>query len=231
MRGSGKVLKEANQLAVIKNQETVAQGYYSRICTAYASVLFSALLLAVGLAVHFWLFSFLIAVIACQFLISTWLVGDFHARRRSALGAYVIGHKSNYLTILASIDFLLVFGFLLVSFLLFDGINILVAILAILISRQLFSNVSSLALDASHLMASRLTIDALVFRDRQLIRKPPAHEKDLHGQFERSVRTARIAQLLGVDEHDRARAHASRLHNTARELRNDQFSAANPGHP
>jgi hypothetical protein len=196
MFGSGLVLREANELVLFSNQDVVAEGHYSRFCGVVASLGFAVLLLGAGLWLYPWLYVWVSGLLIAEFIYAAIALRDSRGLSRSRAGQYIVGKTSNFLTMLSSLNFLLVFGFLLVSFLAYDGVNILIAIIAILIGRQLFTNLSQFVTDAVKLSTSKAHIDALLFKAKQYPHQNRSEDQRFISLFSRPERAERVAELL-----------------------------------
>ena len=170
-RASGEVLQGANEMAVLKNQESVAQGYFARFCGTSANRLFVAAgAIAMGV-LNPPVFALVLVLLIGQYLLTLWgLSGDDDVTPGWFKG-YIQRELGNYLAILSAVNFFAVFLGILAPFVLGVGGNILVAIISLLIFRQAHGALASYAREAVQLTVEKAKINALVFRDHQLERR------------------------------------------------------------
>ncbi|MEA5446310.1 hypothetical protein VCB98_10810 [Gammaproteobacteria bacterium AB-CW1] len=196
--GSRDLLSKVNQLSVIADQKARARQYYSSFCSSQASLLLVLLLFAVGVLIHPWLFAFLSGFLALQLLISWAALRRVEPRDPKGFGGYILRNLSSYLGYLFAINFLAVFVFLVLDFLLFDGINVLIAILSFLISRQILGALSSMATTGYSLSCQRKSIDPLVFREEKHVKQEKSEIQSLRHHFAVEARRERIQELLAA---------------------------------
>ena len=194
--GSEKVLRSATQLALVRGQDDVAKEYFIRICRASSSLLLAVLLLGVVCYFYVGLFAFLAGLILLEFCICG---ATLAWASESRFGRYIQNKSNNLMTVFASVNFLLVFAYLLVEFLAFGGVNILIAILAVLIARLLFTNLSQLVNGSVRLTRARAKVNSLVFNDHQLHWRDPVRRQKFRSLFDNASRRERLAEVMGVE--------------------------------
>ena len=161
------ILEGANQMSLHARQDDEAQ----QVFADFSGIIAAGLFIAVGALLLAWInpaliLFFTLAVLAL-FGFTAW------ALRTSALPppplkAWITQRTGQYLAILYSLTFLGGFLVILAPFVLGGGGNILIALLGIILSRQMLSHLSSMAKDAVSLQQKRERIDPLVFRSIHL---------------------------------------------------------------
>lgn len=200
LAASGEILESANELTVIHNQEEEALSCYARFCRVCAYVLFSLAALTVLLLVNKWLFLFLVTAITLEFLFSAWAVAGTDDINPGRLKAFVTEKFASYLSVLVSINFLAGFLVILAPFVLFDGGQILFAIISVLLMRQTLGTVSGAARIAVGLEKRRHRINTLVFREFQLEHKERRHSVALRDLFPKEERRHMAMESLNADK-------------------------------
>lgn len=194
---SSEVIQGANELVVLDDQETVAQRYYAAFCQICANLLFVVLGAAALAVLSPWLLLVLSALVVGQYLSSAWaLSGD--DVNPGPMKLYLEERSGSYLQILSSANFLAGFVVLLVPFLAGAGGNILIAILAVIVLRQLLTSLTAIATDATRLVKDRHRIDALVFREARLEKPEQRTSRNLREVFSKTSRQGRGAELLSA---------------------------------
>ena len=196
--GSSRVLKESNQLSLLRDQDNVARGYFSRFCTVQAHVYFALILGLVILFLFPVLFGFLVALLAVEWGVATLSVGDLTKDTKYRLGAKLRGGVRDALAVVASVNFLLVFAFLVAIFLYWGGVNLLIAILSILLVRQLFGSIRLVVAEGVRLSQQAERANALIFRNRQMSARVPGERARFYENFGKGSRDRLFSEMLGV---------------------------------
>jgi hypothetical protein len=189
------VMSNANALMLFGNQFISGEGIFEGISGAIASGLFAILMLVVGLALYPLVFSSIVVVIFVQALVAVNLATGRFGHRGSQ--SYVVSNTNDYLSAMSSIGFLVSFGVILGDLLVTGGPNLLLVILAVLVSRQVFSNASGSMGQFVRLARDRSRVDALVFRSRHMPQRLREEQSALTREFEANVRVRRTAELVG----------------------------------
>ncbi|MEA5446501.1 hypothetical protein VCB98_11800 [Gammaproteobacteria bacterium AB-CW1] len=195
--GSMEVLQGANELAVASKQRKEAQTYYARFSEVYAGTLFAVAGLAVMALVTTTAFLVLLVLLLAQLLMTALVLRHADPVEPGAFARFIQKGLSNYLTLLASINFLTCFFVLLVPLLLGHEANILFLILSVLVLRQSLSNASSAIRDGVDLIKQRRTIDPLVFRDEKAEKAEAVERKALRELFHKQARESMARERLG----------------------------------
>src|SRR5690606_31206416 len=110
-------------------------------------------------------------LLVSQFVLSALVMSGPDNVNPGPFRRFIQENLGSYLSVLSSLNFLAGFLVILAPFMVtgFQG-NILIAILSILIVRQILTNLAALIKDMAGLSEDRHKINALVFRDHQLER-------------------------------------------------------------
>jgi hypothetical protein len=192
---SSKVMQGAKEMIVLDNQGPVVQSCYTRVCQVCSNLLFVILGSAVMALLNLWLFLLVAGLSAIQFLLTSWVVGRGDEINPGPLKLYVTENLGNYLRILLSVNFLLGFVVILIPFLAGGG-NILVAILSILVLRQVLDSLVAITNEAVRLAKDKHRITPLVFRGVPL--EMPEHQgsRSLRHLFLKANRQDRSGHVL-----------------------------------
>lgn len=194
---SAEIHEEANQLVVVGNQREQAESYYKTFCELCASAVFALLGMAALYVLDLHLALFLTAMFALQFAFSALVMSGPDDINPGRLRRILEENLGSYLSVLTSLNFLTGFLVILTPFVLTGGEgNILIAILSIVILRQVLGNLSDIVKDTVTLTANRQKIDALLFREHQMGTVEHKLQKTLRELFPRPSRYARIRDEL-----------------------------------
>jgi len=190
---SGQILREAETIPILNNQEDAAGNYYAKFCRILADVIFVLAAIVGGLFFNFWLFVFLPCLIFCLFSLSALFLKTSDRIHPAKIAVYIEEKLANYTKILSTVVFFSGFICLLILFIVSDYMNILAAILSIIIMRQMSSAQTGIVKNSVQLAKSRHEINALIFKNVQLVPRESPLEKAHRELFRNEVRT-RIAE-------------------------------------
>jgi len=208
--GSSNLLQKSSRLSVIGNQRLIAKRYYGDFSGVAAGLLLVTMFFAIGVYVYPLLFAALAGFLFLQ-LLATWAALRLvDPAEPVGFGGYVIRRTNAYLGYLEALNFLAVFGFLVADFLLFGGVNILIAILAFLMTRRLLGSLNSVVADSVALRKQRHRIDPLVFLSEKHTRRQPGGQQKLGRYFQVADRQSRLQEILalaGIEDPSTVRSH------------------------
>lgn len=174
VQGSKRLLAQSHKIVLFEKQEEIASNAYLRFSQAVAAGVFSMLAM-LGLFLMYqgmaWVLVGYLAVAA----VLLWASG----RVNSAIREYVESYLQKTMTLVAGIGFFVAFGFLVVDFLLLAPPWVLVAIVSLLLSRQLLGRVAAIATNVNALHSQRVKIDALFFHGKVLLSSQPKQDKTI----------------------------------------------------
>jgi hypothetical protein len=196
--GSRDLLRKSSQLAVIGNQREAAKRYYSSFSGLAANLVLVVSMFSVGLWLYPALFAFLAGFMVLQVVASWAALRSVDPIEPKWFGGYIVRSAKSYFGYLETLNFLAVFLFLIVDFLVFDGVNLLIAILSFLMARRLLSSARALAAEAVTLNGQRYRIDPLVFLEERHVPKQSGHQLELGRYFPVDGRQQRLKQALAL---------------------------------
>jgi hypothetical protein len=156
----------ATNLALFENQEQVAESAYERFSRTVAGGIFAGLAL-LGLAVFYPNMFLVVAGYLgvqprCFSITLATLSGSFRERLDTELAAI--------LNLTAGIGFFAVFAFLVTDFIFLTPPGVIIAIVSLLLSRQIFGRLAGIVQDVTALHTQRTRYDALFFHGKILQR-------------------------------------------------------------
>lgn len=189
--GSRKLLLRSRKMMLFDNQDEVAtRGYqrYSRGLASLVFVLFFFPLLA-------WLNPVLGGVFA-GYIMVLFLGGMVACASSEALRERWSRDLGGFPAVMAGLGFLLCFAYLVAEFLWLSPPSVLVAVICLLLLRQLFKHVVSLIKDLFELVRQRLQLSALFFHGQMLLANTPREKSGVWALAEPGVRDQWIGAVL-----------------------------------
>lgn len=157
-RGANSVLVNSRKLTLFSNQEDIAKRAYHRFAKSLAALFFAIIVMAAFSVFYFYYFSVLVVFfILSSASVST--LATYYTPFREKLRE----SSSGIVELLTGFGFLLLFAFMLADFILWEGVSIVVAIVSLLLSRQLLQRLSGAIKDAVSLNAKKLQINSIFF--------------------------------------------------------------------
>lgn len=175
--GAASVVERSRKLALFSNQDEVATQAYQKLANGLATVVLMGLLVLLFAIIYPPFLAILLSyVVGVSVVLS--LATQWRPHWRSKLQE----NASGLVSLLSGAGFLLLFAFMVVDFLLWEGVGFMVAIISLLLSRQLLNRLVSVITDALWLYSKRLQVNAIFFTGHRLERAPehPHHRKFWH---------------------------------------------------
>lgn len=194
-RGARSLIEAAEQVPITSDPEGFARTSFYRLGGVVAGIIFSISALAVGMLIFPVFFLAIPVVLAVEFLLAAVAIGSNGSSRFSRTGDFVRDKPQDLLRWLKQINFLIVFGLLLVVFIVFDGLNPLFALAAIMLSRRLFQVLKNVVRDILKLSSDRHFVDVLLFADARVTTSRGADREQLQANAVPSVKSERIQSL------------------------------------
>ena len=198
-KGAQRLLDKSRKITMFRNQKTITKNAYLKYSSGLAGLVFSILafiflgVLYPNLAIV--TFSYILLVFT-GFWIGYSVSDQWKTMPQKNL--------RNAISILSSIGFLVAFAYMVIDFLLGATTSMIMAIISLLLVRQLMSRLSNVITSLSTLYSQRIKINALLFHDHQMY-LPPDSTKELEfwSLFDASLRTKWVSGVLldiaGVD--------------------------------
>lgn len=195
-RGSDVLLTISAGMSVVDNQRVQAQGHYARLMQCAANLLFAlGGLVILGLlspALGVWL----IGLLSGFYLMTALALRKVGPLNRTAFSDLITERLGSYLGILSSVAFLSSFLVILYPFVVGADANILVAMICVMLLRQMLAALTGCIKDAVSLAGQRRLIDTLVFPDRQFQIAESKVQRTMRDLFGRTDRQATITEGL-----------------------------------
>lgn len=196
---TSQLLAKSQKMVLFENQEEVAANSYQRYSRALASGVFTMLaLFGIG-----WFYSKMSAMIAGYFILVFFLLWWLQ-HRSLGFREHLESDLSHILNLVKGVGFFVVFGFLVVDFIFWSPPGIIIAIVTILLSRQIMQRASGMISDFTGLRRQQAKLDALFFHGKVLLPQQARPEKTLWPLLAPERRQAWVAavleELLGAEE-------------------------------
>jgi hypothetical protein len=198
-QGARNLTSSAEQVPVTSDPEDFARQTFYRIGETAGGLIFSLISLGLGIIVFPELFLAVPLLLTIEFALAAVAINKEGTDRLSRLGDWVRNQPQDLFQYLRQVNFLIVFALLLALFLLIDGLNPLLAIAAIMLSRRLFGTMRSLGRNSLKLSKDRELVDTLLFEDIRLKEDGGAERKELMINALPSARLKRFHNLAQAE--------------------------------
>ncbi len=188
---SQRLLLKSQKLALFDKQEQVAQNAYQRFSRTVAGGIFSGLaLLCLAVFYHnmFWVVIGYVASVTLLLLTLATLRSSFRERLDADL--------AGTLNLISGIGFFAVFAFLVTDFIFLTPPGVIIAIVSLLLSRQIFNRLSGIVQDLAALHTQRTRCDALFFHGKILVPDGAKEERTIWPLLVKDKRDEWVAALL-----------------------------------
>jgi len=159
---------KSNKLEMFHNQQEIAKNAYLGFSRSLSNTVFIALALGMLTIIYPSIAAVLVLYLLLVASIFWWI-----ASYRSSLRGYIQSKHSMLTNLLANFGFLACFFYLIVDFLFLSAPTVIVAILALLVCRQIMSRSASLSTELLNLQKQRIKLDALFFHGKILLPSYP----------------------------------------------------------
>ncbi|SDU25546.1 hypothetical protein SAMN05216296_2683 [Pseudomonas pohangensis] len=190
--GSSKLLLRSRKMVLFENQEEIAAKAYQRFSRGLASLVF----LGVFVPVLAWLSPFLAVTFVLYIALAVASYLSFAAYSKGFEVHWASGGKGRAVSLLSGLGFLVCFAVLVGSFLWIGETSVLIAVLCLLLLRQLFKHVVNVVNALIALVDKRRQLSALFFHGHRLIDAPRHGIEGLWSLVEPASRDQWLAQAL-----------------------------------
>jgi hypothetical protein len=201
-RGARSLVGSAEQVPITSDPEDFARSTFYRIGDAVSGLIFSLLTLVAGAIVFPAFFLAIPAILIAEFALVALAIGEAAPSRLRKFGHFVSEKPQELVKWLRQINFLVVFSILIFLFLLVEGLNPLLGIAAILLSRRLFGALKNVARDSLKLSSERNRVDALLFTEARVKANTEADREQLLTSAVPSARLKRFRSLTQATDLD-----------------------------
>lgn len=189
--GSQKLLVRSRKMVLFENQDEMAAKSYQRFSRGLASVVF--IVAFVPLLV--WLNLYLAGIFVSYAVLAV-AVCLVLARFNKGFESLWLSGRNRVPALLGSVGFLLCFAFMVAEFLWLVAPSVLVAVVCLLLLRQLFKHLVSIVNDVVALVEKRRQLSALFFHGQRLLEAPRHGSDGLWSKVEPSIRDEWLGQAL-----------------------------------
>ena len=161
---TSRLLAKSQKAVLFENQEELAASSYQRYSRALASGVFIALALS-GLGWFYPWMSLVITSYIFMVLVLFWLLHQQSLGFRERLDSKL----PQTLNLAGGVGFFVVFGFLVADFIFWSPPGVIIAIVSLLLSRQIMQRASGMIVDLTSLRRQQAKLDALFFYGKVLL--------------------------------------------------------------
>lgn len=202
-QGAELLVQRSRKIIIFERQDEIASKGYLRFSQAFAGICFTVVCL-LGMLFFYPKLALLISSYFVVFSFISILLCVFNDSIRHSL-ADGLGSLPKFL---GSLGFLITFSFIVVDYLYFKPVGVLVAVIALLLSRQLFNKSASVLNNIAELFQQQGMLRALYFHAHAF--RPETKEIDFAGIVESSVRNKWMLDSLAAVIPVRAETLSSR---------------------
>lgn len=162
-KGSKNLLHKSDKIALFDNQDLLAFQAFQRYTRVVASIIF--IILSLSFIGYFYLE---ISLILSIYIIIIWLFFSLLFEYFHNTYQQIVININNMLKFISAIAFLLVFIFIIIDFLYIDNKSIIIALISLILSRQITSHFTKIIMDINYLYTNIATINALFYHAHTL---------------------------------------------------------------
>lgn len=191
VRGGQKLIARTQKMSLFENQDEVASNGYRTYARALSGGVFT--LLVIGLI--FWLYRSAALFIVGYIFVSVCLAGVLYVVS-SKLRTRFISFLPGVVEVLTTVGFLAVFGFIVARFMLGHSVPLLPAVVTMLLSRQMFSQLSGVVSSVIFLLNNRIKLNSLFFHTQVYVEREHPQQEDFFTRFVPETRDRWMRDLL-----------------------------------
>lgn len=190
-RGAEKLVQRSRKIAIFERQDEIASKGYLRFTQAFAGLCFTGVCLS-GMLFFYTKLAFLILT---YFLVFS-VVVVFLCVGSSTVKSKLADGLGSLPKLMSSLGFLITFSFIVVDHLYLEPVGVLVSVVSLLLSRQLFSKAANVLKDIAELSLQQGMLRALFFHAHVFL--PEKKESGFSGLAERAGRHKWMLESLGT---------------------------------
>jgi len=194
--GGGTVLAKAGKMHLFANQEDIAEQAYLRFVRVVGSLMIVVLGFTLAVLINPLVFGLVLSVMALEFVVFAGLL-----QRDSAISRWLADaferNLSGSVGVLSSINFLVAFAILLVQFIQVDGLGFIIALLSIILARQLLQRCAAAIQDLVYLSKNRMRMQTLLYTSTRHVPLPDREQEDFIQRFRLPRRDGWLRDALG----------------------------------
>lgn len=190
-RGASKLLAKSKKITLFENQQEVAAKGYQRYARCLAGLFFVGLVFIILAFIHPAILLLILGYIFFTFCFIN-LIFKFNPIVKEIL-------KKDYggvVNALAAIGFLVSFGFIVFQFVMGMTVGLLIAVISLLLSRQVYNRLASFITDVGVLYSQRVKLNALFFHGQVLLKDDQFKDSSFWELFNPADRNRWIKQAV-----------------------------------
>lgn len=191
LRSTSRLLEKSQKMVLFENQNEVAASSYQRYSRALASGVFIMLAL-LGLG---WFYPRMSVVLIGYFFVILLFFGRLQ-QQSPRFRESLYSKLPQTLNLAGGVGFFVAFGFLVVDFIFWSPPGVIIAIVSLLLSRQLMQRASGMIGDLTSLHRQKPKLDALFFHGKVLLPEQARQEKSLWPLLVPDIRQAWVISVL-----------------------------------
>lgn len=209
LRGTHQLLDKSHKMVLFENQDLIAANGFQQYSRALAGGVFIILsLLGLG-----WFYSEMALVIISYTIVSFFVLGWLY-RRSTPFREQLRTKLRDLLNIVSGIGFFVAFGYLVMDFIVWNNPGVIVAIVTLVLCRQMMARVTGLAMDLASLYQQKVKLDALFFHGKVLLSDAVHHDRSMWPLLQPDARSEWLRVLLKEFTNDKAEQLLCRWHQT-----------------
>lgn len=189
--GTKRLLQRSHKMTLFENQEGVAQEGYLRFSRALAGGVFITL----ALALLGWFYPIMAGVLVVYVLLA-WLVLCLLFAVSTAFQEQLTKNLIGVLNTLAALGFFFAFAYLVVDFIFLFPPSVIIAIVGLLLSRQVMNRMAGMVGDVASLQRQQPKLDALFFHGKVLLPQLPDDKAEFWTMLQPAQRDAWLKPVL-----------------------------------
>lgn len=189
--GTKRLLQRSHKMTLFENQEGVAQEGYLRFSRALAGGVFITL----ALALLGWFYPIMAGVLLLYMLMA-WLVVRLLSALRTGFQEQLTTNLAGVLNTLAALGFFFSFAYLVVDFIFLFPPSVIIAIVGLLLSRQVLNRMAGMVGDVASLQRQQPKLDALFFHGKVLLPQLPDDRSAFWAMLQPDQRDAWLKPVL-----------------------------------
>lgn len=180
--GGATVLAKAGKMHLFANQEDIAEQAYLRFVRVVGSLMIAILGFTLAVLINPLVFGLALSVMALEFIVFAGLMQGGSAMGRWLTDAFD-RNLSGSIGVLSSVNFLITFAILLVQFIKIEGLSFIIALLSIILARQLLQRCAAAIQDLGYLSKNRLRLQTLLYTSTRHVPLPDREQEDFLQRF------------------------------------------------
>ncbi|RUR27818.1 hypothetical protein ELY33_14580 [Vreelandella andesensis] len=190
-KGTHQLLDKSHKMVLFENQDIIAAGGFQQYSRALAGGVFIMLSLS-GLG---WFYPEMALVIISYTVLTFCILGLLH-RHSVSFREQLRTKLRDLLNVVSGIGFFVAFGYLVMDFIVWSNPGVIIAIVTLVLCRQMMARVTGLAMDLASLYQQKVKLDALFFHGKVLLSESTHHSRSIWPLLQPTARPEWIRGVL-----------------------------------